>query len=330
MDKKLSLLPKVFIGPMTKNVVDSVLNYSKGEFGLIASRRQVEYNGGYVNNWTTKQFSNYIGNKLIKVRDHGGPKQGNIDDDGLTSFDFDCDFFDIIHIDPWKFTQDLQLAATLTAFYIKRCLNAVNSDLFFEVATEQSIRKFESVELDLFLLDLQSKLTEKEFSKILYCVIQSGTSLKGNNNTGAYNKERLVRMVNVCKKYGKLSKEHNGDYLPVNLIKEKMDFGLDAINIAPEFGLIETNAILDEIGNNEYLFDCFYNMCFNSYKWTKWVDSSFQPDIKRMELIRICGHYVLSLPEFITMKQVLPADIDIKIKAKIDAKLRELVKVIYA
>ena len=29
-------------------------------FTLIPSRRQIEYNGGYVNNWSTKEFSDYI------------------------------------------------------------------------------------------------------------------------------------------------------------------------------------------------------------------------------------------------------------------------------
>ena len=54
---------KYFIGPMSKNVVDAVIEANqnlKNLIGFIPSRRQVEYNGGYVNNWTTKSFSNYV------------------------------------------------------------------------------------------------------------------------------------------------------------------------------------------------------------------------------------------------------------------------------
>ena len=77
-------LPKIFLGPMSHNVVDTVLdcNIHEGKnFGFIPSRRQVENNGGYVNNWTTKGFQKYVKSKSSKTfieRDHGGPGQGNI------------------------------------------------------------------------------------------------------------------------------------------------------------------------------------------------------------------------------------------------------------
>ena len=57
------------VGPMSLNCVDSVLELSN-EYNapiiLIASRRQIDseqFNGGYVNNWTTSEFTKYIRNK---------------------------------------------------------------------------------------------------------------------------------------------------------------------------------------------------------------------------------------------------------------------------
>ena len=54
---------RIFLGPMSKNIVNTVIEYSN-EFNLpftfIPSRRQVEYNGGYVNNWTTRTFIDYV------------------------------------------------------------------------------------------------------------------------------------------------------------------------------------------------------------------------------------------------------------------------------
>ena len=76
------------VGPMSVNCVDSVLELTN-EYNvpiiLIASRRQIDseqFNGGYVNNWTTSQFANYVRNKdkrnnIILARDHGGPWQNN-------------------------------------------------------------------------------------------------------------------------------------------------------------------------------------------------------------------------------------------------------------
>jgi len=50
------MMPKYFIGPMSKNIVDSIIefcNNTNNTIGLIPSRRQVENTSGYVNNWTT-------------------------------------------------------------------------------------------------------------------------------------------------------------------------------------------------------------------------------------------------------------------------------------
>ena len=88
---------KYWLGPMSKNVVDAVIE-SKGDFGFIPSRRQVDYNGGYVNDWSTGEFATYVDGRVPIERDHGGAGQGYKDDDGYTSFRYDCQNFDIIHI----------------------------------------------------------------------------------------------------------------------------------------------------------------------------------------------------------------------------------------
>ena len=90
--------PKYFIGPMSKNIVDSIIefcNETGNKIGLIPSRRQVEWDSGYVNNWTTEEFSKYA-NILLLQRDHSGPGQGQIDDDGYESLKYDCQYLDLI------------------------------------------------------------------------------------------------------------------------------------------------------------------------------------------------------------------------------------------
>ena len=74
------------IGPMSKNCVDVVIelaNTYQIPLMLIASRRQIEskeLGNGYVNNWSTEEFSKYVYEKdksqnVILCRDHGGPYQ---------------------------------------------------------------------------------------------------------------------------------------------------------------------------------------------------------------------------------------------------------------
>ena len=309
--------PKYYIGPMSKNIVDAIIefcNETNNQIGLIPSRRQVERDGGYVNNWSTEDFSKYA-NKLLLKRDHSGPGQGYTDDDGFESLKYDCKYFDMIHIDPWKKYPKYEDGLKWTIDRIEFCYKE-NPNIQFEVGTEESIRKFNSIELDMFLNDLHVRLSENTFNQIKYLVIQSGTSLKANTNTGEYDKDRLLGMVRVAKVWELLSKEHNGDYISVDLIKEKMDLGLDSINIAPEFGLIETLSYINE-GID---LDKFWKICYDSKRWEKWVSSDFDPFTQKEELIKICGHYVLSNPEFLKIKP----NIDDIIKLNIKNKLNEL------
>ena len=70
---------KFYIGPMSKNVVDSIIEFTEetgNKVGFIPSRRQIDYNGGYVNNWTTKQFAEYVNGRGVIEREHGGARQG--------------------------------------------------------------------------------------------------------------------------------------------------------------------------------------------------------------------------------------------------------------
>lgn len=323
--------PKFFIGPMSKNIVDSIISFAEetdNRIGLIPSRRQVEFDGGYVNNWTTRQFVNYVKARTKRVllqRDHSGPGQGIIEDDGYESLKTDSYYLNLIHIDPWKKYSEYTDGLKWTVDMIKYC-NSINPDLQYEVGTEQSIRKFEPEELDRFICDLKYELqSDKLFNKIKYLVIQSGTSLKGNLQTGTYDKERLIEMIKVTKKHNLLSKEHNGDYIPVSVINEKFELGLDSINIAPEFGLIETQTYIDHIEkiNDFTLLDKFWEICYNSEKWIKWVDQDFDPFKNKIELIKICGHYVLSNKEFLVIKNKFP-NIDLAIQSNILNKLNEL------
>ena len=315
---------KYFIGPMSKNIVDTIVEFCSNTgntIGLIPSRRQVEWDGGYVNNWTTEEFSKYV-TTLPLQRDHGGPGQGNNDDDGFESLSYDARHFQLIHIDPWKKYPKYTDGLEKTIEMIKFAYN-INPQLIFEVGTEEAIRPFEADELNQLVVDLQVALPKEIYKRIKYLVIQSGTSLKGTDQTGEYNSDRLKQMIEVAKSHGLISKEHNGDYIPVEVIKEKFDLGLDCINIAPEFGLIETLTYLSEI-KDEKTFDRFWQICYDSKRWVKWVNPGFDPYVNKEQLIKICGHYVLTNPEFISeIKSQFP-DIDTKIKNNVTRKLKQL------
>lgn len=318
---------KLFIGPMSKNIVDAAIEYQSDlttqTIGFIPSRRQIEYNGGYVNKWTTKEFSEYVNGRLIVERDHGGQLQGkDSHDDHLISFHHDVMYMDLIHIDPWKKYQNIMAAADATIRLINWC-NSLNDNCYYEIGTEEAIRKLDIDELHQFVKLVKSQLSNSTFNKIAYLVIQSGTALSEDKNIGFFNQDRLSAMLELCSQYKLLSKEHNGDFIAASEIKARYSAGLNAINVAPEFGQLETNCHIKhfkETGRFDHLNKMF-DICLKSKKWMKWVPQGFDPYVNKDVLTKITGHYIFSDDEFINIKP----DNDDEIKTIIKYKIGEIV-----
>jgi len=324
----MNFRPRIYIGPMSKNIVDSVIEANgsgEANIALIPSRRQVEFSGGYVNGWTTKQFSEYVkeSSNTFICRDHGGPNQGYESDDGLESFRADCVHFDMIHIDPWFKHKEIKAAADCTSSIMEYCFE-INEDCEYEIGTEEAIRKYSPSELSEFLGIVKNRVSSEIWDKVVFAVIQSGTKLSMDSNIGEYDEERLLEMIEVCNEYDLLSKEHNGDYISEDLIAKKFSEGLYAINIAPEFGRIETQTVIDMIGTDSEDFNLFFRLCKESMKWVKWFPKGFDPDSNRLSIVLVSGHYVFSHKDFISMKERLDSSLLNNINENILKKIRSL------
>lgn len=97
-------------------------------------------------------------------------------------------------------------------------------------------------------------------------------------------------------------KEHNTDYLSDAALKWHPRLGIHAANVAPEFGVIETRALISVLENNglENLAENFLQLAFDSNKWYKWmVENTLATDRDRSI---IAGHYVFSKPECVELK----------------------------
>ena len=320
--------PKYYIGPMSQNVVDCVIKHGqKHSIGLIPSRRQVDFSGGYVNGWNTETFSSYVKKKnssVLLCRDHGGAEQGQVSDDGNKSFETDAQYLDLIHIDPFRVSETIYKAAEKTGNVIEK-LFEINPNVMYEVGTEEAIFKYEPEHLNWMLGYLKIRLRVEQFNQIKYAVVQSGTrlDLATRTNTGNYNNTRLEKFIKVVKNFDLLSKEHNGDYLTDSFdVEVRFASGLDAINIAPEYGQIESEFYLEMCKKDSSLFEELYKICYNSGKWKKWI-----PDVSRVsksQIIMTCCHYILSDKSFIgNIKSHFP-NADKLIQKRITSKLKLL------
>jgi hypothetical protein len=326
------MFPKLFIGPMSKNIVDTAIELAlQGwSLGFIPSRRQIDNSRGYVNNWNTKEFVDYVRGRTDKIpiqRDHGGPGQGKDKDNGLASLIEDgLNNLDLVHLDPWKADPRMDQAVINTNIMIEY-YSTKNKTSLFEVGTEEGINKYSASELDAFLKKLKKFTDPKKFSRIKFAVIQSGVGLLGVENTGTFSEQRCKDMISVCKSYDLLTKEHNGDYLDGEDIRRRFELGLDAINIAPELGVEETRCVLHKIEEEERedLFERLFKACHLSRFWVKWLPDGFSPgDLheKRL-LVEVCGHYIFNTDEFRDITKEL-SGLQELIKLRLSNKIKEL------
>lgn len=323
--------PKLYLAPMSKEIADVILRLHSPErpIGFIISRRQIDFNSGYVNGWRTDSFSHYIRSRSgpILCRDHGGPMQGERPDSGIISLQVDTHYADIIHLDPWKTAQSCDAGVSATIHLLKNCY-ALNPKCQYEIGTEEAIRAFDEQEMKAFVQGVRAGVTPEIWERVRYLVIQSGTRLLGNRNIGHYNASRMSTMIDIARSNGLLSKEHNGDYLDGSLMADKFRLGLDAVNIAPELGVLQTSCLL-EVTRGTPDFESIFDLCYRKASWRKWLPESFDPESNKAELVSCSCHYLYSDPE---MKDIIDhyPQLHELIEEVLVRRVTELLLIVYA
>jgi hypothetical protein len=299
---------------------------------LIASRRQIdseEFGGGYVNNWTTQEFAKYVidgdkKGKILLARDHGGPWQSPTEVDGKLSLRRAMDSaklsylrdleagFQVLHIDP---SVDIHSAPNVDEVldrvfdlydYCWTHAQRLGREVIFEVGTEeQSGSTNTQEELDYTLNELLKFCKRNNIPHPSFVVIQTGTRVMETRNVGSFDTPLRVsnelpaeiqvpKMIEICNRYGIMMKEHNTDYLSDEALQWHPRLGIHAANVAPEFGVAETLALLNilEKNNMQRLADDFLKIAYDSRKWEKWMlDETNATDRDRSV---IAGHYIFS------------------------------------
>lgn len=362
--KKCTLLG---VGPMSVNCVDATIELAN-DFDvllmLIASRRQIdsqEFGGGYVNNWTTDKFAEYVierdkKGKVFLARDHGGPWQNpeevkeNLSlrqamQSAKNSYASDIDAgFQILHIDPSidiHGQPDIDEVLDRIFELYEFCWNYAQKsgkEVLFEIGTEEqsgSTNKQEELEYTLNAMQRFCKKNKMNFP--LFVVMQTGTRVKETRNVGSYDLHirvaeeippeiQIPKMVELCNKYGIFMKVHNTDYLSDDAIKWYPRLGLHSANVAPEFGVAETKALVSILKNSglKNLEERFLQISFDSKKWDKWMIKDTKATDRDKSII--AGHYIFSKPECVE----LLTEATLKLQSKgidLNKHLKEQVKI---
>lgn len=343
----------VGIGPMSKTLIKASLLLAKEkDFPLmfIASRNQVdskELGGGYVCNWDQEGFASAIKEVAEEIdfdglyylcRDHGGPWQRDNERNdhlpekeamelGKKSYLEDLiNGFDLLHIDPTKdpyvvgksIEMDVVLNRTIELIeYVEKERKERNiPPISYEVGTEETNGGLTSEDsYDIFIKKLTEELKNKDLPIPCFIVGQTGTLTRLTENVGKFDAITSKKLADTAKKYGVGLKEHNGDYLDDAILLEHPALGITAMNVAPEYGTVETQAYLKltEVENELYkdgliseksnLEKVIKEESVKSGRWKKWmVDGKdklrFEEILKDDELTylitEISGHYTFN------------------------------------
>ena len=336
------------VGPMSYNLLRAALELAKEKdfpLILIASRNQVDsdrFGGGYVCGFDQKRFIKATSEIADEIgfdglcyfcRDHGGPWQRDKERNdklptdeameiGLSSYLDDAEAgFDLLHVDPTKdphCTGVVPLSTVLerTIYLIEKIEQArVKNgwkELAYEVGTEETMGGLISAEaFEGFIKQLKVELEKRNLPMPLFVVGQTGTLTRLTTNVGQYDTPTASTLSNITHKYGTGLKEHNGDYLSNTILLEHPVIGLDAMNVAPEFGLVETEALLELATTEEKFVDkkeqsnirsILAKHAVEGQRWRKWMvggkgKASVEEIMQNADDVKLitsmCGHYTL-------------------------------------
>ena len=332
------------VGPMSLNCVNAsieIANENEIPLMLIASRRQIdseEFGGGYVNNWATQKYADYVidrdkKGKIILARDHGGPWQNEKEqkenlslrramESAKRSYKADIEAgFQMIHIDPSvDIHGELDVDEVLDRIYelyefCWRIAHNNGQDIIFEIGTEeQSGSTNTQDELEYTLNQIGSFCKRNGLPFPTFVVIQTGTRVMETRNVGSFDSPLRVadelpaeiqvpKMIEICNRHDIFMKEHNADYLSNESLKWHPRLGIHASNVAPEFGVCETRSLVHLLENRglNSLAEKFLNFSFNSRKWEKWLLPNSQTSDREKAII--AGHYVFAKNEVDEIKK---------------------------
>jgi len=290
------------IGPMSSEIIEAIFRYShyhRKELMIIASKNQIDYSGGYVNNWTTKEFMDFVKqlrkeypyNDVKICRDHCGPGFNGIYEIEDTYKTIQSDIengFDLIHLDfcHYQGSKEEQLEEIKKA--IEFCLK-LKPNILLEIGTDENMGSNYS------LLNLQELEKEIDFFKSFcnpeFYVVQTGSLVKEINQVGNFNKDFIEKMSNILKSKGIKLKEHNADYLNEEELNYRNNI-IDAMNIAPQLGVIQTSLIFKKSLIYGVKFNDFINEVYNGGKWKKWMCNNLSGS--KFLCAVIAGHYHFS------------------------------------
>jgi fructose/tagatose bisphosphate aldolase len=231
-------------GPMSSQAIEAVFRVSEDrgvQLALIASKNQIDYAGGYVNDWTTAQYMEFVRfmresyprADVVVCRDHLGPgfkkKVPGMSQyqDVLNTLESDIEQgFDLVHVD-FCHAEGSEVARLEVTADIVAQARAKRSDIGIEVGTDEIgvLRNREHIQREI------DWLVRNNVNPDLY-VLNTGSKVEANRQAGHFNPGLVEQVRTMLQGTGMRIKEHNADFLGYPQIIQRQG-KVGAMNIAP-------------------------------------------------------------------------------------------------
>ena len=173
---------------------------------------------------------------------------------------------------------------------------------------------------------ISSDQRERNLPHPIFIVGQTGTLTRKTENVGHYSIENAIKLSSLANKYNVAVKEHNGDYLADEILISHLASGIGAVNVAPEYGTVETRAYLelcvveDKLKENGLISETsnlrkvLATHAINCGRWKKWMlkeqkdltaEEIFKDETLTKEILDIAGHYTFNDDEVKTETEKL-------------------------
>jgi len=338
--------PTLFgIGPLSRTIVDAAIecaNQQRAPVIFIASRNQVESDalgGGYVEGWDQHDLSHYVrkctrgfaSQEFCYIgRDHGGPWQRDTElqshipwsdafENALLSYRDDIDAgFDYLHIDTSRdpifegmvpldlaVRRVVQLMQYTEAYRKQRDSGPID----YEISLEETGGVTPVSDFAYLTDQLVREIERESLPRPLLVVANTGTLTKMDSNIGAVDFAAVAELRRIAERHDLIFKEHNADYLDAETLARHPQEGIGMINVAPEFGKLETEALLELAQKEEetlagsdpsrsMLPETLLRFIRRSNKWKKWIIGSQQSAAEMFanadqahRIVLVNGHY---------------------------------------
>ena len=192
--------------------------------------------------------------------------------------------------------------------------------IYVEVGTDLQGDKISTLEETEYILEKLKNFTLDEINHSpTFYVIQNGTKVLETENVGEYKdkilhdekfKSEIQALTQLINDYGYLSKAHNCDYLEIETLNSLAVNGINGVNIAPEYGVVETKAIINLCQENSLTeeLENFLQISYDSGKWEKWLKP--ESNLSDSQKSTLSGHYVFSTPEFLELKEIISSKLN--------------------